>query len=161
MEITIPTKLEHLYKQSEIVKYPHPILRQKAKEVEKFDITLYKRCQKLAKLMKKYDGLGLSGPQIGLGIRIMCVGAKIMINPVITSSSGEQINEEGCLSIPNCFARLKRANFVDVSYQNMNGVKCSASFTGLDAVVAQHEISHLNGELFIDICEENSLRWAI
>ena len=142
-----------------IVKDPDPVLREKAKEVTKFNANLQKLLKDMAETMYDADGVGLAAPQIGISKRVIVVdvgdenGLIEMVNPVITESDGEQIGPEGCLSIPNLNGEVRRANRVVVKGQNAAGETFTVDATGYLARAFQHEIDHLNGVLFTDIAE--------
>ncbi|MDD5145859.1 MAG: peptide deformylase [Candidatus Pacebacteria bacterium] len=139
----------------EIKKYPNPILRKKAQEVKEMTPEIKRLAFDMAETMKKNKGAGLAAPQVGELQRIIAVqtneGAKIFINPEILKKSKEtQINEEGCLSAPGLFFKIKRSKEVEVKALDENGSEINISASGLLATVFQHEIDHLNGVLFID-----------
>lgn len=128
-----------------------PILRQVAKLVEVFDSNLSTFCINLETTMTVYNGLGLAAPQVGVSWRIIVVkDLGILINPKIISTEGTQLQEEGCLSSPGIFAKVRRALRVVVEYQDINNNQQTISACGLPAVILQHEIDHLNGKLFLD-----------
>lgn len=141
----------------EIVIYPVPILRLKAKPVKEIDDTVCQRAEEMLELMHEAKGVGLAAPQIGWSKRLIvkdvpgekvCNGA--FINPIIIEEKGEVIGEEGCLSIPGVLGKVVRAEQVVVVAYNLKGEKLEIEAEGLDARVWQHEIDHINGRLFID-----------
>ena len=106
-------------------------------------------------------GIGLAAPQIGILSRIIVMDCEkeeaakrkpiVMINPEIVASSDEEnIYEEGCLSIPEQFAEVKRPSSVQVKWLDKDGAEQLQEFDGLWSTCVQHEIDHLNGRLFID-----------
>lgn len=139
-----------------IITHPNPILRQKAapiKDVSSSDIQ--KLIPELAELMLKSDGLGIAAPQIAKSIRLIIVRYKddnlALLNPKITSKSIlKEIDEEGCLSVPNVYGQVKRCKKITVKYQDPQGKLRKISGQGLFARVIQHEVDHLDGILFID-----------
>ena len=141
-----------------IVKYPDSILRKTAKKIDgrDFDNQLQELAEQMAKAMYEDDGVGLAGPQVGLSKRIIVVGLgrgkfKTYINPEISFSSKDKISlEEGCLSLPKIFGYVERPKKIHVKFQDLTGEVIKEKLKGLDAVVLQHEIDHLNGILFID-----------
>ena len=138
----------------EIIIHPNPILRKKAQKIENFS-NLEKFIKKFILTMQKKDGIGLAAPQVRKSIQLIAVqtknGIKTFINPKITKKSfKKEITEEGCLSIPNTFGKVKRSYKITVKFQNRNGQKQKLTAQGLYARVLQHEIDHLNGILFID-----------
>ena len=106
--------------------------------------------------MHKYDGLGLAGPQIGVLKRIIVIdlyddkGVIVLINPVITKTKGEREVDEGCLSYPNKFAKVKRPEKVIVEGLNEKGEKVKIEAVELLAQALCHEIDHLDGKLYYD-----------
>lgn len=142
-----------------IVKYPDPILREKAVEVKKFNERLGKLLDDMAETMYDAHGVGLAAPQVGISKRVMVVdvGEELieMVNPEIIEKSGEQIEPpEGCLSIPGLLGYVKRANKIRVKGQDRNGNPIEIEAEGFLARAFQHEIDHLDGVLFIDIAEK-------
>ncbi len=103
-------------------------------------------------------GVGLAAPQIGLNLRIAVIDVKpegksqqmVLINPKIKNLDGAQEEEEGCLSIPGLYSKLKRSAKASITALDENGKPYEASGEGLLARAFQHEIDHLDGKLFID-----------
>lgn len=139
----------------EIRKYPDPILRAKNKKVTVFDDSLKKIIDDMFETMYANDGLGLAAPQVGINLMIAVVdheGKKfILINPVITEASGQQIGEEGCLSFPEIFEEIKRPETVKVEACNEKGERYVIEASGMLARALCHEIDHLYGRLIIDM----------
>ncbi len=137
------------------------ILRQKAAEVAEIDAEIKEFAQDLIHTMYIRDGVGLAAPQVGKSIRMFVIDPEhkededpkrplIMINPIIEESSGEITREEGCISVPDIFAEVKRSTNITVSYTDLEGVRQQVKYEGFAAVVVQHEYDHLDGVLFID-----------
>jgi peptide deformylase len=144
-----------------IVKYPDPRLKKKSKAVEEFDDELKTLAQDMAETMLAAPGAGLAAPQIGQNIRLVVIaGAEndeefderylVLVNPKITRSLGEQIYDEGCLSVVDLNEKVIRAMEVEVSAQDLEGQPFQLSADGRRAVILQHEIDHLDGVLFLD-----------
>ncbi|MDD4901290.1 MAG: peptide deformylase [Patescibacteria group bacterium] len=141
-----------------IVTIPNPILRQKTKEINLKEISSREfkgLVSSMIKTMIVTDGVGLAAPQIGRGIRLAVInskdGAFPIINPkIIKKSWARELDQEGCLSIPGVFGKVKRSKKITVAYYNQAGEKKRRSVQGLMARVMQHEIDHLDGILFID-----------
>lgn len=135
-----------------------PVLRKKTKKVEKFNGRLHGLLDDMAETMYEAPGVGLAAPQVGIlkKVVIFDVDDQLyeMINPEITSTEGEQIEVEGCLSVPGKYGRVKRPEKVTVEYQNRNGEAMSLEAEGLKAVVVCHETDHLEGRLFTDMVIE-------
>ena len=109
----------------------------------------------MAKTMIKTDGVGLAAPQIGKNIRLAAINAKdgafCLINPKISKKSWAcELAQEGCLSIPGVFGKVKRHKKISLTYYGQNGKKIKMTAAGMMARVLQHEIDHLDGILFID-----------
>jgi peptide deformylase len=143
----------------EILKYPDPRLKKVAASVQKFDDKTVQLVNDMLETMYAAPGVGLAAPQIGVSQRVVVLdtdhenpGREVykLINPVITHAEGEVIWEEGCLSVVEFTADVKRAAQVQVSAfdEQQNEIKIEAE--GLLAVALQHEIDHLDGKLFID-----------
>jgi peptide deformylase len=146
-----------------IYTYGFEVLRKKTKKVTKIDDKLIEIVGSMFNTMHKATGIGLAAPQVGLDFALTVIdlskaeGAKrlkyepiTLINPVIKDYHGEIILEEGCLSIPYVRAEISRPETVFVEYQDLDLNKNYVELNGLLARVAQHEIDHLNGILFID-----------
>lgn len=143
-----------------ILTFPNPILRQKAKKISTFDDSLQNLISDMAETMYDAPGVGLAAPQIGESIQLIVVNiAKedteeqefmAMINPEITEREGKQVDEEGCLSVLDLTASVKRSQKITVCYQDISGEKQELTVEDRFAIVLQHEIDHLHGVLFID-----------
>lgn len=142
-----------------IVMHPDEVLRQKAKEVSKFNANLHKLLDDMAETMYDADGVGLAAPQVGILKRVIVMdcgeGLIELVNPEIVERAGEQFAEypEGCLSIPGLRGDVRRAKWVKVRGQDRHGNEVELEAEDLLARCVQHEIDHLNGVLFIDIAE--------
>jgi len=142
----------------EIKKFNNPILREKCKEVGRIDKKVRKLMVDMAQTIERNQGVGLSAPQVGVAKRIIVVEADFrgqrilgLVNPkIIKRGKGTETDEEGCLSFPGIFLKIKRAKEVEVEGLDINGKKIRIKAKGLLARVFQHEIDHLDGTLFID-----------
>ncbi|MDD4333114.1 MAG: peptide deformylase [Patescibacteria group bacterium] len=141
-----------------ILTIPNQILRKKSEDVSSKKLA-EKKLQALAlnmvKTMKERDGVGLAAPQVGENIRLITVNTKdgvlILFNPKITKNSfAKEWAEEGCLSVPGVYGKVRRNKKINCVYFNISGEKKKISAEGLLARVIQHEIDHLDGILFID-----------
>jgi len=150
--------------EKEIVTYPDPILRQQAKAVSKLDAGTKKLAEDMVATLRRQNGLGLAANQVGALQKVFVyddgTGPGILINPKIVSASGEQIGVEGCLSVPGLQGEVKRANFVEIRGTDLNGKPVKIKAEGLLARIFQHELDHLNGTLFIDRADPNSLHYV-
>ena len=149
----------------EIKKYPNPILRKKSEELEEITPEIKELVLAMTEIMEKNQGVGLAAPQVGELKRVIVVHPikersleeksekrpQIFINPEIIKKTKEtEIDEEGCLSFPELFLKIKRAKEVEIEALNLNGEKIQIKAEGLPARIFQHEIDHLDGVLFID-----------
>jgi peptide deformylase len=143
-----------------IYQYPDSVLRKETEMVTVFDSDLAALAEDMAETMYDAPGIGLAAPQIGRSIKLIVVdttkekeGEKRylpMVNPEIIAHEGIQVDEEGCLSVPELTANVTRYQSVTVTYQDLQGQQHEISTENRFAVVLQHEIDHLNGILFID-----------
>ncbi len=138
----------------EIKKYPDKVLRKKCEEIE--GISSYEKdlFSKMLFTMRRFQGIGLAAPQVGLLKRLIVVdiGEKEikLANPKVLEVKGEDKLVEGCLSIPQAQVEVKRAYEVVVEGLNEKGKLVQIKAKGLLARVLQHEIDHLDGKLIID-----------
>jgi peptide deformylase len=145
----------------EIVKYPHPALRHPAKPVVSIDAEIRKYAGRMLELMYKHEGLGLAAPQIALPVQLLVMNFAgdpnqkeqecVAINPVIVEKHGSQEGNEGCLSFPDLYQKVRRAKTVLVRAYNLDGQLYEAKCSDLPARLWQHEVDHLHGRLFIDV----------
>jgi len=140
-----------------IVNYPDPVLRQKAKPLTEINKEVYLKVEEMMELMYQAQGIGLAAPQVGWSVRLFIIDAdgdsheeKVFINPVITEEAGELNKEEGCLSFPGIMGKVVRAQRIKAQAYNLKGQKIEIEAEGLAARAWQHELDHLNGSLFID-----------
>ena len=138
----------------EIVEYPSAILKQKCKEVVKFDRKLATLLDNMYETMVEVDGVGLAAPQIGEAIQVAIVEIDEdqevieLINPVVTAIGGEEVEIEGCLSFPGLYGEVERPFYVKVEAQERDGSLYELEAEGYEARAILHEIDHLNGILF-------------
>ena len=130
------------------------ILRKKAKTVEKIDDRLKLLISDMIDTMYHEDGVGLAAPQVGILKRIVVIdvgdGIHVLINPEFVSQSGEDIDFEGCLSVPGIRGKVKRPAHVVVKALDRDGREIELKADGQLARALCHEIDHLDGVLFID-----------
>ncbi len=139
----------------EIKKYPDPILRKKCEEIKEIDEEIKKLIEEMKETLREGKGLGLAASQVGVLKKVIVVetpaGVEGFVNPQILKASKEtETLEEGCLSFPALFLKIKRAKEVEVKALDLNGHEVKVKAKGLMACLFQHEIDHLNGILFID-----------
>ena len=132
------------------------ILKKKSRYVEKIDDKLQVLIDDMIETMHKYNGVGLAAVQVGILKRIIVIdlyddkGPIVLINPVILKTKGQQEVDEGCLSFPNQFAKVKRPAEVTAEYMDRNGKMVKVKAKELLAQAICHEVDHLNGEVFVD-----------
>ena len=132
------------------------ILRKKSREVDNIDEKIQILIDDMIETMYKYNGVGLSAVQVGILKRVVVIdiddgtGVKILINPKITKTKGEQEVEEGCLSFPNQYAKIIRPKEVTVEALDRNGKKIIIKAKDLLAQAIAHECDHLDGIVFVD-----------
>ncbi len=143
----------------EIRKFPAPVLNKKATPVSVFDENLHKLIDDMVETMYAAPGVGLAAPQVGESKRLAVIDISskdekfpliILINPSIVRAGGEVEFEEGCLSIPEYTARVKRSENLIVRALDRQGREFEIDASGLLAIALQHEIDHLDGLLLID-----------
>jgi len=145
----------------DIVIYPDEILKTKAEEVKEFSDEIRNLVNDMFETMYKKGGVGLAANQVGVLKRVVVIDLHskterqgkeqiVLINPEIVAQEGEVVKEEGCLSLPGLYRKVKRAAYVKVKAQNLEGEEFEIEGEGLLARALQHEIDHLNGIVFID-----------
>lgn len=141
-----------------------PVLRQPAARVERFDEALAALAADMIETMYDAPGVGLAGPQIGRSIRLIVYddgsggGARALANPAISGLEGEEVMEEGCLSVRGPYAETKRALRLHVAAQDLSGAPVAFDAEGFLARIMQHETDHLDGKLFIDRIDDEARR---
>jgi peptide deformylase len=140
----------------EIRKYPDPVLRKKATIVREITDDILRLSNEMIDTMKARGGIGLAANQVGFPIRVIVVDRLkngkplVLINPEIVMAEGEEVSEEGCLSIPGYFEFLKRSKKVLAKGLDLDGNELKIDCEGILARAIQHEIDHLDGILFVD-----------
>lgn len=143
-----------------LVYYPADVLRQKTKKVTRFDGATRKLAQDMLETMYAKNGVGLAAPQVGILKRMMVIDVAgedephkpiVFINPEIIEASGSMVGQEGCLSFPDVYFEVRRADTIVVKFKNVSGKEQKlVAANNLLCRAIQHEIDHLDGELFID-----------
>jgi len=141
----------------EVLHFPDQRLRTVAKAVEQITPEIKTITTNMLETMYDENGVGLAATQVNIHLRIAVIDVSenrdqpmVLINPEITEQSGEEESQEGCLSVPETNADVKRNEFVTVQYLDLDGNTQSLEADGLLAVCIQHELDHLKGKLFID-----------
>ena len=133
-----------------------PVLREPARPVESFDDALRRLADDMVETMHDAPGVGLAAPQVGRSLRLIVFdlqdeqGSRALANPVLRDEWGEQIEEEGCLSIPGLYYPVRRAARVWAEGFDLDGNAVTIEAEELLARVLQHEVDHLAGVLFLD-----------
>ncbi len=140
-----------------ILEFPDPRLRTIAHPVERFDAALHRLLEDLFETMYAARGIGLAATQVNVHQRLLVADVSdthdqplALINPEITARHGTTECQEGCLSVPGYYAKVKRAAAIHVRAKDRDGRAFELDAEGLLAVCIQHEIDHLDGKLFVD-----------
>jgi peptide deformylase len=133
----------------------NPVLRSKAKKVSRFDASIQRLVDDMIETMRDAPGVGLAAPQIGVPLRVAVIEAEkdvvhVLINPEIVKREEEWEPDEGCLSVPGYWAKVKRSARVTVKARDARGKEIRVAGEGLLGQALQHEIDHLDGMLYID-----------
>ena len=140
-----------------ILHFPDPRLRTVAKPVTEFDESLQKLVSDMFETMYEAPGIGLAATQVDRHIRLLVLDVsdnrsqpRCLINPEILEADGEEEMDEGCLSVPGFYEKVRRAEHIRVRAQDQFGETREFEASGLEAVCIQHEMDHLEGKLFVD-----------
>lgn len=140
-----------------VLSFPDTRLRTKAAPVEAVDGAVRQIMDDMLETMYKAPGIGLAATQVDIHQRIVVIDVSedsndplYLVNPTITAKSGKEISEEGCLSVPEYYAEVERADKVTVSALDYDGKPYEVEAEGLLAICIQHELDHLEGKLFVD-----------
>ena len=146
-----------------IRRFPDPLLKRPTRPVERVDAAVAKLIESLIRTMRYHPRcVGLAAPQVGSGLRVAIMdssghpkaidsrGLLVLVNPRVLEAEGTLIQREGCLSIPDFTANVGRATRVHLSAWDRFGSAYDVWLEGFEAVIAQHEIDHLDGTLFLD-----------
>lgn len=150
-------------------RFPDPVLKQKARAVTVFDDGLKTLADNMLKTMYVEGGIGLAANQVGETLRLIVTDLRndeeefaelprperpaeprVYVNPRLLDATGEIVTEEGCLSVVEFTAEVKRSEHIRVAYQTLEGEHREETLEQLAAVCLQHEMDHLDGKLFID-----------
>ncbi len=141
----------------EVLRFPDERLRTVAKPIEKIDKDITQLIDDMFETMKDENGIGLAATQVNQHCRLVVMDVseeqnepRVFINPEITHMEGKTISEEGCLSVPNNYAKVERAEKITVEALDRDGKSFTLDAEGLLAVCIQHELDHLKGKLFVD-----------
>lgn len=141
----------------EILEFPDPRLRTRAEPVDRVTDDLRQLAEDMLETMYAAPGIGLAATQVNVHKRVLVVDVsenrdqpQILINPELIERDGEQVMEEGCLSVPGIYDTVQRAQHIRVRSLGLDGQPFEMEADGLLAVCIQHEIDHLDGKLFVD-----------
>jgi len=141
----------------DILTYPDKRLRQVAKPVTEFNDALRSLTQDMAETMYDAPGIGLAAVQVDVALRVVVMdlseeknALRVLINPEITKQEGSVCMQEGCLSVPEIYADIERAEKVTLRAQDIQGNRFEIEADELLSVCIQHEIDHLEGKVFVD-----------
>jgi peptide deformylase len=145
----------------QLVYYPDPALRQKGEPITVIDAELIQIVDRMAEIMREAKGMGLAAQQVGLAKQLFIINLtrepddlRAYVNPTLVKQKGFVEIEEGCLSFPRLYARVRRAKSIQVQAYDLRGNEVTIDVKDLEARCWQHEIDHLNGVLFIDRMNE-------
>ncbi len=140
-----------------ILHFPDPRLRKIAKPVTEFDDELRQLVSDMFETMYEAPGIGLAATQVDRHIRLLVMDVseardrpRCLINPEILEADGEEETDEGCLSVPGFYEKVRRAEHIRVRARDPHGGVSEFEASGLEAVCIQHEMDHLEGKLFVD-----------
>ena len=140
-----------------ILRFPDPRLKKLAAPVRNIDENIRRLARDMAETMYEAPGIGLAATQVDVHKRVIVIDISetrdqlfTLINPEIVESDGQQVWEEGCLSVPGIYDKVERAENVVVRYLDLEGQERTIEADGLLAVCLQHEIDHLDGKVFVE-----------
>ncbi|MHC4103826.1 MAG: peptide deformylase [Planctomycetota bacterium] len=140
-----------------ITHYPAEVLANKAEPVEKIDENISQLVKKMVEIMLERKGIGLAAPQAGVPLRLFIISldgtvqnVKVYINPTITPEGSLGANEEGCLSVPGVFTKIRRYKKCKVTATDLDGNEFSEEAEGLYARALQHEYDHIEGIIIVN-----------
>ena len=144
-----------------------PVLKQRAAEVTNVDGALVRLVDDMVETMYEAPGVGLAAPQVGVQKRLFVydlhdgLGARTLINPVISESRGEWEYEEGCLSVPGLYFSIVRPKEVHLTGYDLDGNEVSIEADEFEARVFQHELDHLDGRLLLELLDAEQRKAAM
>ena len=152
----------------QIVHYPHPALRWKSKPITRIDAALRATVAEMFELMYASKGVGLAANQVALPLRVFVINPSgdpaekdlehVFLNPEIIRRNGSVQGEEGCLSLPELYGEVPRAEHIVVSAFDLSGQEFEMKLDDFPGRVVQHENDHLDGVLFVDRLSDSTRR---
>ncbi|RBP99001.1 peptide deformylase [Bifidobacterium xylocopae] len=144
---------------------PDPVLRTTCEEIKAITPAIHRLVTDLVETVDDPGRAGLSANQIGVSLRAFSynIGGKLgyVLNPVIVETEGEQVGEEGCLSLPNLWYSTRRADYAKVRGMDLEGKEITLEGRGIMGRMLQHECDHLDGHVYIDRLEKDARREAM
>lgn len=141
----------------QLTRYPARVLAGRAQPVEKIDDNVRKFVEKMTDIMLKHKGVGLAAPQAGVPLRLFIISldgtrenVRVYINPTVTPSGELDSREEGCLSVPGVYTKMRRHGKCKVTATDLDGNEFSEQAEGLHARALQHESDHIEGITIAD-----------
>ncbi len=144
-----------------IVIYPAPVLRGRIPDCRLNPSELQTLAVRLIRVMQRgTHGIGIAAPQIGVSERVAIVDVSardasakkiVLVNPIILEKKDPEIGREGCMSVPDYTALVKRFRWIRFQYQDEFGTAHEKISTGIEAICVQHEVDHLDGKLLVDV----------
>jgi peptide deformylase len=145
----------------EILEFPDPRLRTRAQPVARVDAAIRRLIADMFETMYAAPGIGLAASQVNVHQRLLVIDISeernqplAFVNPEILAREGDEETEEGCLSVPGIYDKVRRAERITVRALDRNGASFEMQAVGLLAVCIQHEMDHLQGKLFVDYLSE-------
>ena len=140
-----------------ILRYPDPRLHQRAATVDRVDDGIRKLIKDMAESMYAAPGIGLAATQVDVHLRVIVIDVAetrdqllVLVNPELIAASGEADYEEGCLSVPGVYEKVRRAERITVRALDADGNAYTREADGVLAVCIQHEMDHLEGKVFVE-----------
>lgn len=141
----------------EVLRFPDERLRTVAQQVDNINDDIRTLVKDMFETMREEQGIGLAATQVNVHKRVIVMDVseeqdepRVFINPVVLEKNGSVISEEGCLSVPNNYAKVERAQTIKIKAFNEKGEEFELEADGLLAICIQHEMDHLMGKLFVD-----------
>jgi peptide deformylase len=145
------------FEKCRITRYPANVLAHKAGPVEKIDENIHLIVKKMTEIMIEHKGIGLAAPQAGVPLRLFIISldgtaqnVKVFLNPTVTPDGSIGATEEGCLSVPGVFAKIRRYKKCKVTATDLDGNEFSEEAEGLYARALQHEYDHIEGTTIVN-----------
>jgi peptide deformylase len=145
------------FEKCRITRYPAEVLAQKAEPVEEIDDNIRLLVRKMTEIMIERKGIGLAAPQAGVPLRLFIISldgtaenVRVYVNPTVTPEGALGSNEEGCLSVPGVFTKIRRYKKCKVTATDLDGNQFTEQAEGLYARVLQHEYDHIEGMTIVN-----------